>query len=286
MNDAQHLEQVASPLVTSPLAHALGKEFGAFRALGLTVRMWIRNFVPFTLVVVALCVPAILWILKAEPSEVRTVGDFVYVYLLWPLCVTVGLSTLLAPLLMYRVIRQLEGTWAPLATSMQVGLRGVPPVLIMAGVSCVMSLIPLGWIAGAVSMCVWFVVTPSAVAEALGPFAAFRRSAELTRGRRWNILRFHLLVGGVLVVCFLVWIFFAIDSLHGEAASFKRPSILCVIGASVFYTFRGLTEAVGYVLLRREKEGVSGYVDPARVATAIVLPPRRPANRHPGNAST
>lgn len=97
MHDAPHLEQVASPpAVTSPLAHAPEKEPGALRTLGLTVRRWIRNFAPFTLVVGALCVPAIFWSLAIESSQLRTAGDVVRYHFL-PLCATVGMSALLAP---------------------------------------------------------------------------------------------------------------------------------------------------------------------------------------------
>jgi hypothetical protein len=262
------------------------QEFGAFRTLGLTFRMWFRNFVLFTLVAVALCVPAILWIMKADPSEAATADDLVDMYFTRPLYVTIGLSTLLVPLLMYRVIRQLEGTWAPLATSMQVGLRGFPPALILAVVLNVSEWIPMGGIAGAVVMCVWFVAAPSAIVEKLGPFAALGRSAELTRGRRWNIFGLGFLIGVALLACFFIWGYPAMDSLGDGTASLERPAIFCAIGVGVLYTFSGLAEAVGYVLLRREKEGVPGGVDPEQIATAIALPRRRPADPGPGDAST
>ncbi len=261
------------------------QEFGAVRTLGLTFRMWVRNFVPFTLVAAALCVPAILWIMKADPNEARTADDLMDMYFTWPIYVTVGLSTLLVPLLMYRVIRQLEGTWAPLATSMQVGLRGLPPALILVVVMNVLDRIPMGGIAGAVFMCVWFVAAPSAIAEKLGPLAALVRSAELTRGRRWNILGLSFLIGLALLACLFIWGYPAMDSLGDAITSFERPAIFCAIGLGVLYTFSGLAQAVGYVLLRREKENVFGGVDPEQVATAIALPRRRPADQGPGDAS-
>jgi hypothetical protein len=248
--------------------------------------MWFRNFVPFTLVAAALCVPALLWIMKADPSEANTADDLVDMYFTWPLYTTLALSTLLVPLLMYRLIRQLEGSWTPLATSMQVGLRGFLPALILAVVMNVLQRIPVAGIAAAIIRCMWFVAAPSAIAETLGPLTALGRSTELTHGRRWNIFGLAFLIGVALVACFFIGPYSAMDSLRDGIVSFERPAIFCAIASGVLFTFSGLAEAVGYVLLRREKEGIPGAINPEQIATAIALPPRRPDERGPGDAST
>jgi hypothetical protein len=261
------------------------QEFGAFRTLGWTFRMWFRNLVPFTLMAAVLCVPSILLIAKADPSTASTTDDLVDMYFTHPLYVTIGLSTLLVPLLAYRVIRQLEGTWISLSASMQAGFLGILPALILTVMMNVLQRIPLGGIAGAVIMCIWFVAAPAAVAERLGPVAALGRSADLTRGRRWNIFGLSLLVGAALLASFFVWIYPAMDAAEEDLTALRRPAIFCAIATAIVYQFTGIAEAIGYVLLRREKEGHEGVV-PEQLATAIVLPPRRPADQDPGGDST
>lgn len=260
------------------------QEFGAFRTLGWTFRMWFRNFVPFTLVAAVLCVPSVLLISKSDPSTASTVDDLVKMYFTHPMYVTIGMSTLLVPLLVYRVIRQLEGTWISLAASMQAGLLGILPALILTVVMNVLQLVPMGGIAGAVVMCVWFVAAPAAIAERLGPFAALERSAELTRGRRWNIFGLSFLIGVALVASFFIWVYPAMSAADADLTSIRRPAMGCVVAMGVLYMFTGIAQAIGYVLLRREKEGLEG-VAPEQLATAVVLPPRRSADQGSGQGS-
>jgi hypothetical protein len=199
--------------------------------------------------------------------------------------VTIGMSTLLVPLLSYRVIRQLEGSWIPLLASMQAGFLGILPAAILTLAMNLLQLIPLGGIPGAVVMCVWFVAAPAAIAERLGLFAALARSTELTRGRRWNIFGLSFLIGIMLVASFYIWVYPAMEAADEDLSAIRSPAIGSVIVTGVLYTITGIAEAIGYVLLRREKEGHEG-VAPEQLATAIVLPPRRSADQGPGDEST
>lgn len=232
-------------------------EFRIFRALGMAFRSWFKNFIPFTLLAAVLYSPVVLWIFTWDPNEAGGLEEVLNKAFVWPVYFIVGLSTLLAPMLTYRVIQELNGTKVSMLASIKYGMRGVMPALILAVVTNLLQLVPFGGIAGAIITCMWFVAAPAAVAEKLGPIAALTRSAELTSGRRWGIFGLTFLMGIVLIIMLMVWIapMFAGD---GDLEGSLRSSSLFFIGTmAVFQMFTGIVEAVSYALLRQDKDGVT-----------------------------
>src|SRR5262249_25413249 len=146
-------------------------------------------------------------------------------------------------------------------TSMKFGLRGIVPAVMLAVITQLLQLIPgVGGIISAILMCMWFVTTPAAVAERLGPFAAFTRSAQLTSGRRWGIFGLSFLVALIAMALMFAWIIPELQGRHDVAETAvraARTSIGFVLTMGAFQLLQGIVQAVAYALLRQDKDGVT-----------------------------
>jgi hypothetical protein len=237
------------------------QQFRIFRALGLSFKAWFKNFIPFTLLAAVLYSPVVLWILTYSPQDADGVEAVQNAYFVRPVYVLTGISALLAPLITYRVIQDLNGIKVSMLTSIKFGLRGIVPAICIAVITNVLQLVPGGGIISAIVMCIWFVATPAAVAEQLGTMAAFTRSSQLTKGRRWGIFGLTFLIGLILLGLLLIWIVPMLTSAEGDPVEtvrqLERSSLMFVVTIGLFQLFSGIVEAVAYVLLREDKDGVS-----------------------------
>ena len=232
------------------------QQFAILRALGLSFRAWFRNFVPITALTAILYAPVVIWVATTDFAEARTVDELLDRVFTWPGYALTALSTLLAPMLTYRVVQDLNGTRVSMLSSVRHGLRGVVPALLLAVIVNLLSIIPGGGLVAAIVTCVYFVAAPAAVAERLGPGAAFRRSAELTRGRRWGIFGISLLIAIVVIGMTIAWIIPM--SKTGELfVDLRQTALIFVVVVGVLQMFTGIVAAVTYALLRKDKDGVS-----------------------------
>ena len=231
------------------------QQFRVFRAIGIAFQAWFSSFIPITLLAAIVYAPAIILAFSMHGSEglasPKQVEDFQHV--LW---VVVACSSLVAPFLTYRVVQYMNGTSSSIITSVTHGFRGIIPVLIVAIVTNVLSLIPFGGIIGAIVMCFWFVAGPSAVAERLGPIAALGRSATLTQGRRGGIFGLTFVLGLALVIV-MVAVLAPMIAHGGSGTEFRHDVMVLIPIICVFQMFVGITQAVSYSLLRADKDGVS-----------------------------
>ena len=231
------------------------QEFRIFRALGLSFTVWFRNFIPITLLAGLLYAPVFIWVatadLGASAGDLDHILDVVFIK---PIYVVVGLSALLSPLLTYRVVQDLSGTKVSMSTSIKLGLRGIVPAVVLAVITNLVQLIPLGGILGAIITCYWFVAAPSAVAERLGPFAAFSRSSVLTQGRRGGSFGLTFLIGLALIGLLAIWIvpMFSREP-HEIMAGLRTSALMFVATMAVFQTFSGIAQAVSYARLARTR---------------------------------
>ncbi len=239
------------------------QEFKISRALGLSIKAWFTNFVPFTILAAVLFAPVLIYVMQIDVMEtaassenVEELMNKIFVYPVW---YVVGASALLAPLLTYRVIQQLNGSKASIVTSIKYGLRGFLPALILAVVTSVANMIPMGGIIGAILTCIWFVGAPAAVAEQLGPVAALSRSATLTHGRRWGIFGLLFLINLVQIGLMAIFVvpLFTNDNGMEVLTTIKSTSLFVIVIMAVFQMFNGIVEAVSYALLRQDKDGVT-----------------------------
>jgi hypothetical protein len=235
------------------------EQFKISRALGLSFRSWFRNFLPFTALAAVLYSPVAIWFAVVTPDPDADAAALLDPMFTYPLYMTLAASTLLAPLITFRVIQELDGRKVSLLASVKFGLRGLLPAAFFAVVSNVLGQIPVvGGLLGTILVCIYFVTTPAAVAERLNPFAAFTRSAELTRGRRWGIFGLSFLLG-LMVVCAIAFrivpILQAGSSVTHEMLRSASIGVIAIL--AVFQLLNGIVQAVSYALLRQDKEGIS-----------------------------
>jgi hypothetical protein len=234
------------------------QDFRIFRALGLSFQIWFRNFVPFTLLTAVLYAPVFIWVATLDFESAGSLQDLVDRVFLWPIYAVTALATLLAPMLTYRVIQDLNGQRVSMMASIQHGMRGFIPAILVAVVVNLLQFIPFGGIAAAVITCIYFVAAPAAVAERLGPFTALARSATLTTGRRGGIFGLTFLIGIVFIVLLLAWIQPSLDDPGASFFADLRQNSLILVGAlGILHMFTGIVEAVSYALLRQDKDGMS-----------------------------
>ena len=159
-----------------------------------------------------------------------------------------------------------EGRRAGLGESMMAGLSVVVPLILMAiisGIAMMFGMVLLV-VPGIILYLMWSVASSALVDERLGVFGALARSRSLTKGYRWSILGFVLLlfvvtaivssIGSVLVV----GTSFSVQSI---TAAQQSQSVTATIGLLVIGTFisvlSGVCHASLFVELRNAKDGPS-----------------------------
>lgn len=243
------------------------KNFTIGRALGLGFRAWFANFIPVTLIAAVLYAPIIAWATTlpgADALETRSAKSVVDTYVAFiqhGTLALIGISTLLAPLLVYRVVQWMNGRSAPIGESLKYGVRGILPSALLAGVTYMFSMIPAGALINAILVSVFFVAASSAVAEKLGPFAALSRGARLTEGRRGGIFLLNLLMG-IVVVAVMFAVVSPLTSSNRLSPTeaigqLKRTAFILIGVVCVFQIISAMVQAVSYSLLRTDKDGIS-----------------------------
>jgi hypothetical protein len=159
-------------------------------------------------------------------------------------------------------VTAIEGRTATFGESLSTALRVLLPLI---GLSILLAIgIMIGFVLlivpGIILLLVWAVAVPSLVIERGGVFAAFARSAELTRGARWKILGLLLLLGVAY------WLLSRVAGivglgLYSPTAGSNGFTIANIIGGMVvgtlFNMIWGTVQPSLYIELRQWKEGGS-----------------------------
>ncbi len=121
-------------------------------------------------------------------------------------------------------------------------------------------------IPGIIAVMILFVTIPACVIERLGPVQALKRSRELTKGYRWPLLGFYLIL--VLInVPFALLAEFGMETVNATLGMEYLAELGLGAGQillNVFYAmFGGVATAVAYMRLRELKGGP----DPEQLAT-------------------
>lgn len=154
---------------------------------------------------------------------------------------------------LYGAVQQLRGRSFAIGESLAIGLKRAIPVLAVSiayGIATAVGMVLL-FVPGMIVLCMCYLAVPVCVIEKPGIFASLGRSAELTKGFRWQIFGIVLLVSivsslvsGVLTV--------VISRIAG-------PTILALISfvwQGIYVAFAAVLAAVLYHDLRAEKDGV------------------------------
>jgi hypothetical protein len=154
-----------------------------------------------------------------------------------------------------------EGRAATFAESFAAAARVLLPLIglsilyaIAIGLGLVLFLIP-----GLILLLMWAVAVPSLVVERQGVMAAFRRSAQLTKGSRLKILALFLVFGvAYLALSWLLRLFglgmYTTGSFGGLTVSDAIGSVIMTTISTVIW---GTVQPSLYVELRQAKEGTS-----------------------------
>jgi len=176
-------------------------------------------------------------------------------------------TAILQGALIFATVRDLNGEPTSVGDSLATGLRNFLSLIIVSiavGICVVFGLILLV-VPGVMIACAWCVALPALVADRTGIGGAFGRSADLTRGHRWQI--FGLFVIYVIASWIIGAIFNAISGMGaigytgGDPAAvldrtFSPLFIVFTVISSTVTTVIGATAiAVTYVELRRLREG-------------------------------
>jgi hypothetical protein len=166
--------------------------------------------------------------------------------------------------IVYGSIRDLEGRKPGIGDMVAMGLRTAVPAV---GVGILFSLsIAFGMILfivpGVMLACAWIVALPAAVVERTGIFAAFGRSAELTKGSRWRIFALMLVYFLILLLVGLVVGGLSGGLLHAPTAAQIGAAVApmlvtALIVNMIYYLVATTLVAVIYQELRTIREGVA-----------------------------
>lgn len=232
-------------------------EFRVGSVLGRGFSILLKNIVPFGLLALVVSSPPTIYAFLSEPSgnmeagEIDVTGSILSI-------VSFLLGYLVTAVLVYGTIRELRGNRASIGDCIKSGLAVLLPVIgvaIVAGLITVVATVLL-IIPGIIAFVVLWVAIPAAVVERPGVFASLSRSAELTKGHRWQIFGLVLL----LAVLGAVVTFVVAMPVGGMAAYAKSgTSLILLVNLAVSAFFMALwavVAAVSYHDLRVVKEGL------------------------------
>jgi uncharacterized membrane protein len=159
-------------------------------------------------------------------------------------------------------VTAIEGRTATFGESLSTALRVLLPLI---GLSILLAIgIMIGFVLlivpGIILLLMWAVAVPSLVIERGGVFAAFARSAELTRGAKWRILGLFLLLAVAYWLLSLVARIVGLG-LYSPTTASNGFTIANIIGGVVvgtlFNMIWGTVQPSLYIELRQWKEGGS-----------------------------
>jgi len=175
-------------------------------------------------------------------------------------------TAILQGALIYATVQDMNGQKPQIGEALATGLRAFLPLIVVSilfalavGLGMILLIVP-----GVMIACAWCVAVPSLVADRTGIFAAFSRSAELTRGNRWRVFGLFLVLlvilivlGAVLSAITMAAMFSNPDALENPFAAALNPVniVVQVLQQTITGVLGATLTAVLYVELRRAREG-------------------------------
>ena len=235
------------------------------RVIGDTFGVLGRNFAAFAilaLVLVGLPSAIVGWFTPA-PDPANPLAAFGPNFFL-AILVSIVFSAILQGAIIYGTVQDLSGAKPSVNDALATGLRAFLPLVIVSilfalavGLGMILLIVP-----GIMIAVAWCVAVPSLVAERLGIFDAFGRSAELTRGNRWRIFALFVILWVVSLVLAMI-----VGAVTGGAAMTAAMSgapvptqnpvfiIMNALVGAVSALLGATGVAVLYVQLRNAQEG-------------------------------
>ena len=231
----------------------MNEQFGVGSVLGMSFRVYGKNFIPFTLITAVLYIPLIAWLVHSASSPPETVNAALKQAGVIA-ALSIFLNSFVTATLTYGVVKELQGQRAGIGACITVGFKRMLPALgvaILAGLAIVGGMILL-IVPGIIAACMLYVSTPASVIEKPGVFGALRRSRDLTLGHK----------GGVFGILFMLWLInWGIGKVEQAAFASSHDYMMQTyvnMGVTVLLgTLSSVVAAVAYYALRAEKEGTS-----------------------------
>ena len=222
-----------------------GQAFSVGEVLATSFAILFRNIVPFGILSVLVLSPTLFFGLAIIGSPIDPAVSMIVGAVL-----SIFLTAAVTGALVYGTSRQLGGHKVAIGECLGRGLATALPVI---GVIILMTLgMTIGMlllvIPGIILYVMWWVALPVAVIERPGVVASLKRSAALTKGRRWHVFGILLLIILLSAVLSFLLRSFEGDVVVGIVLSLLVNAFSAALGAVV--------GAVGYYRLRGEKEGL------------------------------
>ncbi|GEM_PF-4126226 len=251
------------------------KERDVGELLSLTIKLSLQNFIKLALIALIFQIPALLLQLTAFPViDSKNLSPESYDhYKNSMLAFSTGMflfALFLGPFqqasMMQIVANAYTGTKASLGQCFSIGLRRFFPLFVftfllslLVGFGLFLLIIP-----GIFFLVTYWVGPPALVVEGLSPIDAFKRSAQLTKGSRWRVLGFFLVLTILTVLLNLVFT----QILPGEDSALRSTMTVTLQWAfnAILSIFSLVGPVVMYFQLRIQKEnldlqGLSDLVD-------------------------
>lgn len=233
-----------------PPAPAVARAFSAGDVISRSFSVWFRNFVPFSIVTLAVYAPVLVLAALAPPEFEGgwNVADRI-LSTLASLVVTGALT--------YGVLESLRGGRVPVGALFGTGFRKMGMVFATSfrvGLWMLLGVILL-IVPAILWYCALFVSVPAVVVEPnLSSGEALQRSRDLTKGSRKAIF----VVGLVIGVTSLVVVGIAgVVAVFAQALPHPLPVVLAAAIIALVSSFGACASAVAYHDLRAAKEGIA-----------------------------
>jgi Na+-translocating ferredoxin:NAD+ oxidoreductase RnfD subunit len=232
--------------------------------LGRSLQIWLRNFLPFTLLGVVAYAPllAYTFVVLREPTPERLRH--------WVFATAVGpnvLQQVATGMMAYGAFQKLRRRPAGMGATLGAGIERLFPSLLtglVVGAILAIFFAPAAYggpamvllIPGIVVICTLYVAVPAAILEGVGPGAALHRSRLLTSGHRGAIFGMLFLLG---VVNRAVLYTIQMNTIGDRPTDLHQVKVFIwalLAFAIVAGGLQAVTNAVAYHDLRRMKDGV------------------------------
>jgi hypothetical protein len=240
-------------------AMATGGPFRIGPIFGRAWSIYIANFVKFTAVAIAIALPQLFF--GRDHIAIENVPGLVVLIVIAIIFYFVGQAVIL-----YGAFQAMRGRTFLVGEAAR---RGLSRVLWIIAIAFLVTLgVAIGFllliVPGIILAVRWSVAVPACVVENLGPLAAMRRSAELTRGHRWKIFLVYILFVIITFVVSLIVGLLAGLVVGALTVATGTDSVTIavtggvfgLIGTALYAAYENIVVSMVYHDLRVAKEGV------------------------------
>ena len=242
--------------------------FNIGRVLAVAAGLLFRNFATFTLVKWVISIPSYLFSFWFYSFPIDTQRGYLAAhpgFSVLGMLIGVVLGGVSQAALTYGAIQKLDGHEISVGGCLKRGFALAPKAVVAFFLCYLMVLIPMIFliVPGLIVAAMLWVYMPAIVVENAGIAQSFSRSRFLTKGHRWQIFGFFMLLAALYIVMEIV--IFQTVGMGNLLLAMQKPLVVISLSAIslVLLTYLTLMTAAAYYYLRAEKEGAGS--DVARV---------------------